>query len=277
MSSAHATRHTHPAAIAVLTGKPTALRATRRVLAVSVVGLLLAAPASRSETPDSDPRAIEIAEQVMTALGGWPRWHALVGLRWTFESAVGDTVRPGRRHVWNMHTGWHRVEGKTRQGVPFVFVDHLDTGKGWAWMNGAAMEGDTVPKLVRRSKSLWTNDSYWMLMPYKLRDPGVRLGYAGDTTVAGVTCDRLALTFEQVGETPGDRYWVHVNRANHRVEKWEHVLQGDQPPPEVWTWEGWEEHAGLWFPTVHRNGDRTIYTRAIETVGEFPAATFTAP
>ena len=158
-----------------------------------------------------------------------------------------------------------------------MFVDRLDTGEGRAWMNRAPMEGDTVTKLVRRARSLWINDAYWMLMPYKLRDPGVRLRYAGDSTLSGATYDRLALSFDKVGDTPGDRYWVYVNRANHRVERWEFVLQGESPPPETWTWEGYEQHGGLWFPTVHRNADRTIFTRHVQTVGEFPPETFAAP
>jgi hypothetical protein len=70
---------------------------------------------------------------------------------------------------------------------------------------------------------------------------------------------------------------VYVNRANHRVEKWEFVLQGQSPPPDVWTWEGWEQHSGLWFPTVHRSGTHAIYTRDVDTPDAIPAATFAGP
>ena len=50
------------------------------------------------ETAASDPRAIEVADQVMKALGGKESWDRLHVLRWTFEVAVGDTLRAGRRH-----------------------------------------------------------------------------------------------------------------------------------------------------------------------------------
>jgi hypothetical protein len=213
----------------------------------------------------------------MQALGGRERWDALGGLRWTFQSATGDTLRPGRTHAWDRRGDRHRVEGKNRQGQPFVMMHRMDATGGAAWMNGVAIEGDSLAKLVKRATSLWINDTYWMLMPYKLRDPGVRLRYDGEARDGDAVYDRLALSFENVGDTPGDRYWVHVNRANHRVEKWEYVLQGSAPPPELWTWEGWEEHGGLWFPTVHRNGNRAIYTRDVEVVTEFPAALFSAP
>jgi hypothetical protein len=247
-----------------------------RVLRVIPVLLLAACPPARAEMPDSDPRAIQVADQVMKALGGRERWDALPGLRWTFQTATGDTLRPPRRHTWDKHAGLHRVEGQGREG-PYVIVHHMDGSAGQAWMNGTPIEGDSLTRLMKRAMSLWINDTYWMLMPYKLRDPGVHLKYDGEAREGHEVYDRLALSFENVGDTPGDRYWVYVNRRNHRVEKWAYVLQGTSPPPQVWTWEGWEEHGGLWFPTVHRNGARTVYTRDVETVHSFPATLFRAP
>jgi len=80
-----------------------------------------------------------------------------------------------------------------------------------------------------------------------------------------------------VGLTPGDHYWVYVNRANHRIEKWEYVLEGQQPPAQRVTWEGWEEHDGLWFPTAHHMDNGNLFTRDVETVKEFKPTEFTAP
>ena len=153
----------------------------------------------------------------------------------------------------------------------------MDGHTGNALMDGKNIEGDSLSKLMKRAKSLWTNDTYWMLMPYKLRDPGVKLKYDGESAEGGVTYDKLALSFENVGETPGDHYWVYVNRANHRIEKWEFVLEGTQPPAEAWTWEGWEQHDGLWFPTLHRRGTTTIFTHAVETVDAFKPGEFKLP
>lgn len=144
-------------------------------------------------------------------------------------------------------------------------------------MDGNAIEGDSLKKLIRRAQALWTNDSYWFLMPYKLRDPGVTLKYDGEAEQDGRKYDRLALSFESVGMTPGDHYWVFVNPKTHRVERWEYVLQGQQPPPEKWTWEGWEEHDGLWFPTAHRQDRTNLFTNDVQTLRTFPAGMFETP
>jgi hypothetical protein len=81
-----------------------------------------------------------------------------------------------------------------------------------------------------------------------------------------------------VGETTGDHYWIYVNRATRLVDKWDYLLQGMQPPAATYTWEGWETHDGLKFPTAKRGADgHTIYTRHIETVSAFPPAEFLQP
>lgn len=250
------------------------------VAAVIIVAGCSRAPRSTATGPDpgSDPRAVTIANEVMTALGGEARWDSLPGIRWSFGNMLGDSVRSTRRHAWNKLTGEHRVEGVNRAGQHFTFIHTVgDTMTGMAWMDGQKIEGDSLLKLLHRAEALWVNDTYWFLMPYKLRDQGVTLAYAGDTSMNGATYDRLGLSFSHVGLTPGDRYRVFVNRANHRVEYWDMVLEGDTPPPVGYTWEGWEDHDGLWFPTAHRRDSVNVFTNHVETVSAFGPAEFREP
>jgi hypothetical protein len=248
-----------------------------RIVRLLILAALLLPAAVRAETPPSDPKAVAIADQVMKALGGSERWAELHGLRWTFGSEHNDTLRSARRHAWDKRTGLHRVEGKNRTGQPFVFIENIHDGSGRAWIDGAEIPADSAKKLMKTAFRMWTNDTYWLLMPYKLRDPGVILGYDGEVKEGDLTYDKVALSFDHVGQTPGDRYWIFVNRASHRIERWERVLEGDQPPPVGETWEGWQEHGGLWFATAHRKGGDNVFTRDIETVSEFRPTEFTAP
>ena len=66
------------------------------------------------------------------------------GLRWSFESAVNDTIKSSRRHAWDKLGGWHRVEGVNRAGLPYLMIDHLDDATGMAWMNHNAIAGDSL-------------------------------------------------------------------------------------------------------------------------------------
>ncbi len=236
-----------------------------------------AAAASDSTSAVADPRAVRVADRVMEALGGRKRWDALPGLRWTFGVSVNDTVRSRRTHAWNKHTGWHRVGYRTAAGDSFVIIHRVGTPEGRAWANGQPIEGDSLQKLIARGMRLWTNDMYWMLMPYKMRDPGVNLAWDSERRVDGRTYDVIAMSFAGVGQTPQDRYWVFVNRATRRIELWEMVLQGEQPPPVRYTWDDWVRVGGLWFPSAHRNEGRNVFTRDVQTVTEFDPAVFAGP
>lgn len=251
----------------------------RRLAILLVLSACLAPGFARATTPASDPRAVQVANEVLRSLGGRARWDALTGLSWTFGATSHDTLRGApRRHAWNKHTGQHRVEGQLADGSKFVIVHVLgDSTKGAAWVNGKPIEGDSLRHMIKRAYATWVNDSYWFLMPYKLLDPGVTLRYDKLVKDRDGTFDRIALSFEHVGLTPGDHYWVDVNRKNHRVERWQMVLQGQKPPPVGYTWEGWEQHDGLWFPTHHRRDGLDVFTRDVSTLAAFPPTEFQKP
>ena len=250
-------------------------------LTASMVALCLAAVLSapaHAAAPDSDPRAVAIAQQVLKSLGGRERWSALTGVRWTYGALVRDSLQSPRHHAWNALTGAHRIDGVTRSGVQFLFIHTVgDTTPGIAIMNGARIGGDSLRVLTNRAQSLWENDSWWFLMPYRLLDPGTHLRYETQVQDAQGAFDRIAMTLDHGGLTPGDRYWLYVNQKTHRIERWEYVQQASTPPPLTWTWDGWEEHDGLWFATAHRRGFTLIMTNAIQTVKAFPATEFQAP
>lgn len=240
--------------------------------------LLVTALPARTETVASDPEAVEIADEVMKALGGRKRWEKTGGLRWTYEVAVNDTLRLVRRHAWDRASGWYRVEGADPlTGRPWLLVKRLGTDEGRAWMNDVPVEGDSVQSLLRRAQSLWSNDGYWLLMPYRLRDDGVTLRHEGRVGERGRVFDKVTVTFDGLGERPLDRFSILVDRRTHRVDRWTRTLPGDPPPPVEWTVGGWERHGGFWFATTHRNGNRTVYTRSIQVTGPIPVSAFQAP
>ncbi len=234
------------------------------------------AGANRFDAARSDPRATQVADRLMAALGGEKAWNELHYLVFTFQVTVNDTARPPRRHYWDKWTGWHRVEGKTGAGVPYCLIDNLNTHEGKAWMAGNAIEGDSLKKLMMRSYALWVNDSYWLCSPLKVKDPGVILAYDGERREGDQTWDRISLTFDGVGLTPGDHYWMHVNRATGRVDRWEFVLQGTQPPPDGYDWSGWQQVGGVWLATTKRAPGRSISFPGLAAPAALPAETFTS-
>lgn len=231
-------------------------------------------PAAPAASATADPEARRIAEQVMEALGGREAWEATRFLRFTFA---------GRRtHTWDKHTGRHRLEGETREGEKYVVLQDLDTREGRAWLNGQEASGDKQKELLENAYGAWINDTYWLLMPYKLLDPGVQLSHAGEETIDGRTYDKLHLRFQNVGLTPGDQYWAYVNRDTHLMDRWAYHLQDMKPedPPTAWQWQGWQRHGNIMLAPLRVQAgasDRKLELANIAVSDALPDALFTDP
>lgn len=260
---------------------------SRPSLTIAALVALAVAPAAAQNAPapatpgtasaatqgHADPRAAEVAARLMQALGGQEAWDTTRFLRFEFA---------GRRtHHWDKATGRHRLEGRTQEGKPYVVLHDLVTRQGQAWMDGQPLAGDEAKQMLDRAYGAWINDTYWLLMPYKLRDPGVTLAHDGEETIDGQTYDKLLLTFQNVGLTPGDRYWAYVNRQTGLMDRWAYLLQ-DQPrdaAPTAWLWLGWQPYGRIQLAPTRQQvgGDRKLELAGIAVSDALPESVFTSP
>src|SRR3989442_3608009 len=145
------------------------------------------------------------------------------------------------------------------------------------------MDAATAKPLLDEAYETWINDTYWLLMPYKMKDPGVRLMYAGEKTIEGADYDLVELTFEEVGLTPRDRYWAHVNRKTHVMDRWSYILQDDPPgsEPTVWDWKGCTRRGRILLcpekVTERKAATVKILHPIIEVYDTLPDSSFTTP
>jgi hypothetical protein len=240
----------------------------------AITGSLLISALALVPSPGSaQPTAKSVADSVQQALGGKDAWDKTHYIHFTFA---------GRRsHWWDKWSGRHRVEGDTKEGKHYVILENINTKEGTAYLDGQKLEGDKSKEMLENGYGAWVNDTYWLLMPYKLQDPGVNLSYAGEETIDGKTYDKLALSFGKVGLTPGDRYTAYINRDTHLMDRWAFILQ-DMPkdgPPSAWQWDGWQKYGNIML-APHRTqvgGDRKLELGDISVPAELPDAVFTSP
>jgi len=242
----------------------------------------LAAPVSaqsRPAPPTSNPKAIAVAGKAMEALGGEAAWNNTHFLRFTFAVDRGGKTVVSRDHTWDKWTGRYRLEGANKEGQKYVVLLNVNTKEGQAWSDGKAADGEDKKKLLEMAYGAWVNDSYWLIMPYKMMDPGVVLAYDGETKEGGAAWDKVRLTFDSVGLTPKDKYWAFVNRQTGLVDKWEFVLGGENKPPAPFAWEGWKKYGNVMLAPERKNlkdGTR-IYFPVLEVKESVPGAVFTDP
>jgi hypothetical protein len=255
----------------------------RMVWAFSLLALASFAGRSAAQpatTPASDSKAAALADAVMKAMGGTEAWDKTRFLK--FEFAVERDGKPviSRLHTWDKHTGRYRLEGKTREGGdPYVTLMNLNTKEGSAWLKGAKLEGEEAKKALDGAYGAWVNDTYWLLSPYKMKDPGVILAYGGEEKKDGATYDKVVLTFDNVGLTPKDKYWLYVNRDTKLVDRWDYVLKGETAPPTSWAWKGWQKKGAIQLAPdrVNLAQNARIHFPVLEVPDSVPDSVFTTP
>jgi len=242
---------------------------------LGILALLATTTAGRAAEPDA--RAAQVAADVMKALGGQEAWDKTRYVRFDFGfEREGKLVT--RAHTWDKWTGRYRLEGQNAQNEPFVVLMNVNTREGQAWTNGQRATPEEEKKQVERAYGTWINDTYWLLMPYKLRDPGVTLAYDGEVKEGGATYDKVVLTFDNVGLTPKDKYWVWVNRDTHLVDRWDFVLKGEAVPPTTFLWKDWRKvgRVKLSAERVNPKDNRKLVFPVLETPAAVPDAVFTS-
>ena len=185
----------------------------------------------------SDAEAIAIADEVMEAMGGRENWDATRFIKWNFFGS--------RTLTWDKLHGRVRIESHRDSSTYLV---NIFDGTGKVSLGGEEMtDADSLTKYLEIAKGMWINDSYWLVMPFKLKDSGVTLTYVGeDTTQSGETSDLLELTFKDVGFTPQNKYQVWVGKESRLVNQWAFYGQASDPEPRfVMPWNDYQPHGKI--------------------------------
>ncbi len=203
-------------------------------------------PASGFNLAESDTSAIKIADEVMLAMGGRKAYDETRYLFWNFFGS--------RTLLWDKHKGDVRIES---QKDDFKVVMNIHTKKGKVHMNGAELtHPDSLTKYLQKGKDIWINDSYWLVMPFKLKDSGVTLKHLGEEKAEnGKMADKLELRFKGVGVTPDNKYQVFVDQESKLVSQWTFYPKASDTEPRFTTpWDGYKT-----FGKIKLSGGRGTY------------------
>lgn len=206
-------------------------------------------PAIGFNQAGSDPEAIALADSVMKAMGGRRAWDNTRAIRWNFF---------GRRTLtWDKRYNKVRIDFHDQNVI--VSAD-TDGKKGWVVKDGI-MIGNIKESVgwIKKANEIWVNDSYWVAMPFKLKDSGVTLSYIGkDSTKAGQAAEVIQLTFDGVGITPGNKYHVYIDPQSYLVTQWAFFAKADDSEPRfVLPWGDYKEYDGIMLASDRGEQDLT--------------------
>ncbi len=221
----------------------------------------------------SDAKAVQLADALIAKVGGAEAWAAVKQIRWEHKVFHGDELKSWVKHSWDIWNGRHRCETV----VMSTYLEHLadpevpikwnvamydlfnhEGGKGTALSGGNPVYSGDRKMIITTAYESWKNHAYQLTMLHKLKDPGVKLTYAGQMknvkaasgkVMCDPACDTLKVSFvPEVGE---DSYWVQINEQTGLPDYIEKRTKGGSPLAHAII--AWTDVKGLKFPTEFQN------------------------
>jgi len=198
---------------------------------------------ARAAGETREPAAVAVAQRTLDAMGGAKGFEALRTLEFEFVVARDGKDVSRWRHAWDRWDGRYRLEGKSKEGKAVLTIFNVRTPtEGRSWLDGVELTGDPLKRALDYAYNRFINDTYWLLMPAKLLDPGVNLALEPPATIDGKTFDVVRATFNDVGLTPKDTYWAYVAKDTGLMDRWEMVLTGQTAADRsAYTWTAWAQ------------------------------------
>ena len=186
---------------------------------------------------------VQLAEKMSKAINK-SSFDSLIFISWQYGS---------HRYDWN----------KKEDSVKVIWANFevnvsTQTLEGIAYHGGVILKGNENTEIVEKAIRYFNNDSFWLVAPYKIYDPGVKLN-----SVILPEGHGLMVTYTQGGSTPGDTYlWILDENYFPRAWKmWVKMLPVGGVKSK---WLGWQKRKGAWFPGNFQTF--SFYKREIENL-----------
>ena len=181
------------------------------------------------------PRAEQLATKMLNALDH-EAYENTNYIEWTFTK---------RHHFkWNKAKNTCEVYWKAYK----VNLDLNDSSNSEAFKNDLKIEDSSSKKLIAKALDYFNNDSFWLVAPYKVFDPG--------TERRVVTLDNgseaLLVTYNSGGSTPGDSYLWHLDDSGKPIsfQMWVDILPINGLEA---SWTDWTTtESGAQLPSFHK-------------------------
>ena len=224
-------------------------RVIRRTRAALGIGALLTAfvwsvgaraAVAQEASRGNDPKALELVESWIGALGGMELYHNLRTAQFTLTTEMYDTASGRLRRTRPRYVTIAQLPGALAarierwEGDDFI-VQGWDGVTDWAYMNGRRL----TPKDKDRQEVRYVSGdvNYWIALPFKLKDPGVYLHYDGRddagrhvvrvTFGEGIGNDEWHYYFVDGRTWPVQVDYQEVGRTNANHTRWEEIQSTD--------------------------------------------------
>ena len=173
-------------------------------------------------TGENPAKADELANKMLKALNK---------TAWDSTNVVAWTLKGGHQFVWDKKNEMVQVKWDKNE----VLLHLKEWSKGKAFSEGTAITDGQLDVLRGKAWSIFCNDSYWLIAPFKVLDEGVsrKIVEAKDGS------DALLVSYASGGVTPGDAYlwFLDKNGIPKTYKMWVKIIPIGGVSA---TWEDWK-------------------------------------
>ncbi|MEM9142547.1 MAG: hypothetical protein AAGA86_06130 [Bacteroidota bacterium] len=214
------------------------------VFGILVLGLLLFLGIVHEPLPlgKSGPEAEALAQKMLKALNH-EAFEQTRFLEWSFRNGA-------HRYQWDKYQGrvsvrWDKIN---------VELDLNTPSRSDVRENGKPIRGLTKNAYVAKAQKLFNNDSFWLVAPFKVFDPGTSRSLVRFPDGE----EALMVTYTSGGTTPGDSYlWLlNKNGFPNAYKMWVSILPIGGLEA---SWDDWiVTESGAFLPKSHELGPFTL-------------------
>jgi len=197
--------------------------------------------------PEGEPgsKAEELTDEMFAELNK-SKWESISFIKWSFRDAH--------------HYVWHKDLNRAKiSWDDFDVYLNLDKVEGKAYKSGSLLAGTKKEEAIDKAWSYWCNDSFWLIAPFKARDPGTTRKYVPLSD----GLEGLLVQYQSGGVTPGDAYLWALDKDG--VPQYYKMWGSSIPIGGVKaTWSNWKEFQEVKIATEHKLGPLNIPVENIQ-------------
>ena len=212
----------------------------------------------------SDPEAIALADKMMEKMGGMDAWNNARFIAWDFF---------GQYQIWDKKESLYRHEkGNT------VTIMSLEKPVGKIFVNGQLLKDSTrILNTLNQTQMHFLSNTYFLFLPYKLKDDGTRLTYRGEaTSMDGRPADMIRITFDSTaGYTPNNMHMIWIDKETGLMSQW--AFYGDKEdinPAFIRNWSDYKDYNGLLLATNRDSQDDKLAITDLVVTNAIPKEIF---
>ena len=140
----------------------------------------------------------DILNKIWGNIGGKKVWEQSRFIMFEFSPEKEGKSVMSRTHLWDRYTGDYSFEAQTADNKKLLVLFNVQNQKGKSFVDGKPASDSLNTANIKKAYAAFVNDSYWLLVPVKLEDPGVNVELTDPEEIEGKKYTSLFFKFFRV-------------------------------------------------------------------------------